>query len=73
MQNPATLPTVDSPIDHAKIDSELAAAFRQLLLDQARLGHSVPEDRDGRVVWISPEEIFARYGLDANGKPVGGG
>ena len=34
------------------------------------MGRSVPESRDGKVVWVTPEEIFARYGLDANGKPV---
>ena len=25
---------------------------------------------DAKLVWITPEEIFARYGLDANGKPI---
>ena len=33
------------------------------------MGRSVCEGRDGKVVWITPEEIFARYGLDENGKP----
>jgi hypothetical protein len=64
-----TLPTSDS-IDHARIDEELDATFRDVLLEHARIGRSVCESRDGKVVWITPEEIFARYGLDANGKPL---
>ena len=51
-------------------DSALARATRDALLEHARMGRSVCEGRGGgKVVWIEPEEIFARYGLDANGKP----
>lgn len=64
-----TLPASDA-IDHRRIDTDLDAAFRDLLLEHARMGRSVCESRDGKVVWITPEEIFARYGLDANGKPI---
>ncbi len=39
------------------------------LIEHARMGRSVPEWREGAVVWISPEEIFARYGLNEHGKP----
>lgn len=35
-------------------------AARAEVLRQARLGHSVPAWKDGRVVWITPEEILAR-------------
>ena len=45
-------------------------SFRELRLEHARMGRPVCESRDGQVVWITPEEIFARYGLDANGKPL---
>ena len=63
-----TLP--DAPaIPHERIEAELEKEFRSLLLEHARMGRSVCEGRDGQVVWITPEEIFARYGLDANGKP----
>lgn len=45
-------------------------ANRDALLEHARMGRSVPESgKDGQVVWVTPEEIFARYGLDENGKP----
>ena len=43
---------------------------REALLEHARMGRSVPEWDGSKVVWITPEEIFARYGLDANGKPT---
>ena len=52
-----------------EIDAAHARAAREALLEHARMGRSVCESRDGKVVWITPEEIFARYGLDANGQP----
>ena len=48
-------------------------AARDALLEHARMGRSVSEWQDGQIVTIPPEEIFARYGLDANGKPIEGG
>lgn len=54
---------------NTELDAAHARAAREALLEHARLGRSVCESRDGTVVWITPEEIFARYGLDANGKP----
>jgi len=68
MTEQATLPEVEM-IDHNKIDAALDVAFRDMLLEHARLGRPVCESRDGEVVWISPTEIFARYGLDENGRP----
>lgn len=68
MAEPATLPATEM-IDHARINAALAVAFRDLLLEHARLGRSVSEWRDGKVVTVTPAEIFARYGLDANGNP----
>lgn len=56
---------------HPAIDAAHARANRDALLEHARMGRSVSEWRDGQVVWVTPEEVFARYGLDANGKPVG--
>lgn len=45
-------------------------ANREALLDHARLGRSISTIRDGKVVWIPPAEVFARYGLDENGRPL---
>jgi hypothetical protein len=69
MTDPDTLPTADL-IDHAAIDRAHALAARDALLEHARMGRSVSEWRDGRIVTVSPEEVFARYGLDPNGKPL---
>jgi len=56
--------------ENAEIERALTRATRDALLEHARMGRSVCEGRgDGKVVWIEPEEIFARYGLDANGRP----
>ena len=68
MAESATLPAVE-PVDRAAADAALDAHFRNLLLEHARLGRSVPEGRDGKVVWVTPAEIFARYGLDEFGRP----
>lgn len=56
-------------IDHAAVDRAHAAANKEALLEHARMGRSVCESRDGQVVWITPVEIFARYGLDEFGRP----
>ncbi len=70
MANPTTTAPAGELLDHARIDAELEKHFRDHLLEHARLGQPVCESRDGKVVWVTPEEIFARYGLDANGKPL---
>jgi hypothetical protein len=36
---------------------------REALLNHARAGRSVPEQHNGQIVWVTPEEIFARYGV----------
>jgi hypothetical protein len=68
MAEPTTLP-VSELIDYAAIDRAHAAANKEALLEHARMGRSVCEGRDGKVVWIAPAEIFARYGLDEFGRP----
>lgn len=65
-----TTAPVTELIDHAALDRAHELAARDALLEHARMGRPVCESRDGKVVWITPEEIFARYGLDANGKPL---
>ena len=65
-----TLTMPDVPIlNHERIEMELEGSFQNLLLEHARMGRCVYEGHDGKVVEITPEEIFARYGLDANGRP----
>lgn len=55
--------------ENVKVQEALILAARAALLEHARMGRSVCESRDGQVVWITPAEIFARYGLDEHGQP----
>lgn len=52
------------------IDQAHDRANREALLEHARMGQSISTWRDGKVVWIPPAEIFARYGLDEFGRPL---
>jgi hypothetical protein len=63
-----TLPTAEL-IDHAAVDRAHALANKEALLEHARMGRSVSEWRDGKIVTVTPAEIFARYGLDEYGRP----
>jgi hypothetical protein len=64
-----TMLPVNELIDLAAVERAHAAANREALLEHARMGRPVCEGRDGKVVWITPAEIFARYGLDEFGRP----
>lgn len=57
--------------DNDRINAALAGAARDAALTHARLGRELPEWTDGGVVWRTPAEVFARYGLDENGRPRG--
>jgi hypothetical protein len=64
------IPPKFAPLDLEAIQEAHDRAVRDAVLEHARMGRPVCEGRDGKVVWISPEEIFARYGFDANGRPI---
>ena len=54
----------------AATDAAHAEANRIALLEHARMGRSVPiSGKGGGVVWLTPTEIFAGYGLDEFGRP----
>lgn len=55
--------------ENAETELALKRAARTALLEHAHMGRSVCESRDGQIVWITPAEIFARYGLDEHGQP----
>lgn len=61
-----------TPPAYFDIDAVTAAAqaaVREARLEHARLGRPVCEGRNGHVVWLSPAEVFASYGLDEHGNP----
>ena len=54
--------------DNELITAALQRAAREAILTHARAGRAVPmsPNGDGKVIWVSPEEIFARFGkIDA--------
>jgi hypothetical protein len=69
MAEQTTLPKT-SLIDYAAVDRAHALAARDALLEHARMGRCVHESHDGKIVTITPAEIFARYGLDEVGRPL---
>jgi hypothetical protein len=54
--------------DNDRIQAALLRAARDAALTHARLGRTLPDWKDGQVVWLTPAEVFARYGLDENGR-----
>jgi len=43
--------------DHAAVEAALGRAVRRALLEHKRAGNPICAWRDGKVVWIPPEEI----------------
>ena len=64
----ASLPACEF-FDLAVIQRAHYLATKDALLEHARMGRSVSASRDGKIVDVSPAEIFARYGLDEFGRP----
>jgi hypothetical protein len=56
---------LDSSPQEPRADDAIEAALkrlgREVVLTHARAGRSVPSWENGKVVWISPEEILARF------------
>ncbi|HEY1191433.1 MAG TPA: hypothetical protein VGE74_27610 [Gemmata sp.] len=68
MPEQATLP-VNDLIDLEAISRAHDAANKEALLEHARMGRPVYISRGGKIVEVSPAEIFAEYGLDEFGRP----
>jgi hypothetical protein len=52
-----------------EVIAAMQRANQTALLRHARLGEPVSTWRDGKVVWLSPAEVFALYNLDEFGRP----
>lgn len=57
MTRDAELTPLDRVHDLPRILTAMRAAVRDALLRHKRLGNPIAVWRDGRVVWLSPEEI----------------
>jgi hypothetical protein len=51
----------ERPADDGAIEAALYRLGREVVLAHARAGRAVPSWEDGKVVWVSPEEILARF------------
>ena len=55
---------------NAALDRAHEAAAREALLEHARMGRAVASATNGKIVEVTPAEIFARYGFDEFGRPL---
>ena len=69
MMNQPILPKTEW-YDLNVIDAALEVAYKNMMLEHARMGRSVHESQDGKIVELTPTEIFALFNLDENGKPL---
>jgi hypothetical protein len=53
----------------ALIDAAVRKAMREAVLMHARLGQRVCTWKDGRVVWLSPQEIFDQLASESPAEP----
>ncbi len=54
------------------IDAAVRKAMREAVLMHARLGNPVCTWKDGRVVWLSPQEVFELFASEQVGLPFPG-
>jgi hypothetical protein len=47
--------------NHTLITSAINRGIREAMLTHARAGQPVSTWRDGKVVWLQPEEVFALF------------
>lgn len=64
MKSKLIRPRLELLQDRAVIQAAIAKGTREAVLAHARAGHSIPVYRNGKVIWIPPEEILARHGQE---------
>jgi hypothetical protein len=57
-------PIAEKLADPRLLEAAFRRAVREAVLMHARAGRSVPTMRDGKVVWVPPQEILALPPLD---------
>jgi hypothetical protein len=56
-------PTLSELIANSELMTEaIQQGVREELLSHAKAGNSVPVSENGKIVWLSPEEIYQRLG-----------
>ncbi len=55
--------SISEMIDDDELMTEaIRQGIREALLSHAKAGNSVPVSENGKVVWLSPDEIYKRLG-----------
>jgi|GEM_PF-3854302 len=57
MSQPHETAAATADFDHLAIERAVVRAIRRALLDHKRAGNPIAGLRDGKVVWIAPEDI----------------
>jgi hypothetical protein len=52
------------------IEAAVQRAVRDAVLAHARAGNPVASWRDGKVVWVQPAEVLARFAAEVNADPT---
>lgn len=64
MKTPETRTPPRAPNEPTTMEEAVRRAGREAVLTHAKLGQPIPTLRDGKVVWLTPEEVFALLGVD---------
>jgi hypothetical protein len=54
------------------MEAAVRRAMRAAVLAHARAGNPVATIRDGKVVWLQPNEVFALFAAESPANPVEG-
>jgi hypothetical protein len=54
----------------ARMEAAVRRAVRAAVLAHARAGNPVAFSKDGKVVWVQPAEILARFAAQESGNPT---
>jgi hypothetical protein len=73
MSDHRTEPLSELLTDHTLMEAAIQRGVREAVITHAKLGQPVCTLRDGKVVWIPPEEILAQFATHqtANGSANG--
>ncbi len=69
MSDPSKKTAEEHLAEARRCEAAVQRAVRQAVLASAYAGQPVPIARDGKVVWLSPEEIFKEMGAPPLAKP----
>jgi hypothetical protein len=67
MSKPTSCTVAEKLKDRASITKAIQRGVREAILTHAHAGHPIVVWQNGKVVWLSPEEVFRLLGLQTAG------